>query len=165
MGGSFAFKKGESQGGFGEIPLLREKLGESTIGIELYGRSWSNWRRGSLQRTGGLGDEPGHLGLYGLVRVLRISKMAREGGSYWGRARLRFMGIRSSRRRVLRLMGESDFPATRSKDNPHGPRAHGGGSPLGRVGIHGAKYAARFEALEPIPQALRGCGSESQGAS
>jgi putative transposase len=39
-------------------------------------------------------------------------------------ARLRFAGIRTSKRRVLRLMGEHDLPAPGRVGRLHGPRAH-----------------------------------------
>jgi putative transposase len=41
-------------------------------------------------------------------------------------ARLRFIGVRTSRRRVLRLMGEHGLLAHQRKGAPHGPRAHDG---------------------------------------
>jgi transposase InsO family protein len=41
-------------------------------------------------------------------------------------ARLRFVGIRTSRRRVLRLMREHGLLAHQRKGTPHGPRAHDG---------------------------------------
>jgi putative transposase len=41
-------------------------------------------------------------------------------------ARLRFSGIRTSRRRVLRLMREHGLLAHQRAGRPHGPRAHDG---------------------------------------
>jgi len=104
-------------------------------------------------------------------------------------ARLRFAGIRTSKRRVLRLTGEHGLQAPGRVGRPRGPRAHDGtirtervdlmwGSDLtstltgegqasifvavdhcsaGCVGIHAARQATRFEALEPIRQGVRAC--------
>jgi len=102
-------------------------------------------------------------------------------------ARLRLRGIRTSRRRVLRLMRENGLLAPSRIGSPRGPRAHDGtiipktvntmwGTVLTTVftgegqaavfiavdhcsaecvGIHAHPRATRFEALEPIRQAVR----------
>jgi putative transposase len=102
-------------------------------------------------------------------------------------ARLRFGGLRTSRRRVLRLMREHGLLAPGRVGRPHGPRAHDGTITTGRVdemwgtdltsvltgegvasifvavdhgstecvGLHAARRATRFEALEPIRQGVR----------
>ena len=102
-------------------------------------------------------------------------------------ARLRFAGVRTSRRRVLRLMREHGLLAHQRVGAPHGPKAHDGrittdrvdlmwGTDLtsvvtgeGRaavfvavdhcsaecVGVHASRSADRFEALEPVRQAVR----------
>jgi putative transposase len=102
-------------------------------------------------------------------------------------ARLRVAGIRTSRRRVLRLMREHGLLAHQRAGRPHGSRAHDGrittervdvmwGSDLTSVmtgegqaavfiavdhcsaecvGIHASRSADRFEALEPVKQAVR----------
>ena len=102
-------------------------------------------------------------------------------------ARLRYRGIRTSRRRVLRLMRENGLLAPSRTGSPRGPRAHDGtiipkavdtmwGTDLTTVftgegqaavfiavdhcsaecvGIHAHARATRFEALEPIRQAVR----------
>ena len=102
-------------------------------------------------------------------------------------ARLRFKGLRTSRRRVLRLMREHGLLAHQRAGRPHGSRAHDGrittervdvmwGSDLTSVmtgegqaavfiavdhcsaecvGIHASHRADRFEALEPVKQAVR----------
>jgi putative transposase len=102
-------------------------------------------------------------------------------------ARLRFTGIRTSRRRVLRLMRAHGLLAPGRIGRPHGPRAHDGtirtervdemwGTDLTSVltgegvasifvavdhgstecvGLHAARRATRFEALEPIRQGVR----------
>ena len=104
-------------------------------------------------------------------------------------ARLRFAGIRTSRRRVLRLMREHGLLAHQRAGRRHGSRAHDGrittervdvmwGSDLTSVmtgegqaavfitvdhcsvecvGIHASRSADRFEALEPVKQAVRQC--------
>jgi transposase InsO family protein len=102
-------------------------------------------------------------------------------------ARLRFAGIRTSRRRVLRLMREHGLLAHQRAGRPRGSRAHDGTITTERVdlmwgtdltsvttgegqaavfiavdhgsaecvGVHASRSADRFEALEPIRQAVR----------
>jgi putative transposase len=102
-------------------------------------------------------------------------------------ARLRFAGMRTSRRRVLRLMREHGLLAHQRVGRPHGSRAHDGTITTERVdamwgtdltsvmtgegqaavfiavdhcsaecvGIHASRSADRFEALEPVKQAVR----------
>jgi putative transposase len=102
-------------------------------------------------------------------------------------ARLRFSGIRTSRRRVLRLMREHGLLAHQRVGAPHGPKAHDGRITTDRVdlmwgtdltsvvtgegqaavfvavdhcsaecvGVHASRSADRFEALEPVGQAVR----------
>ena len=102
-------------------------------------------------------------------------------------ARLRFAGIRTSRRRVLRLMREHDLLAHQRSGAARGPRSHDGTITTEQVdtmwgadfttvltgegqaavfvavdhcsaeciGIHAARQATRFEALEPIRQGVR----------
>jgi putative transposase len=104
-------------------------------------------------------------------------------------ARLRFAGIRTSRRRVLRLTREHGLQAPGRVGRPHGPKAHDGTIRTERVdamwgtdltstltaegqasifvtvdhcsaaciGIHAARRATRFEALEPVRQGVRAC--------
>jgi transposase InsO family protein len=104
-------------------------------------------------------------------------------------ARLRFAGIRTSRRRVLRLMRENALLAHQRAGRPHGSRAHDGTITTERVdamwgtdltsvmtgegqaavfitvdhcstecvGIHASRSADRFQALEPVKQAVRQC--------
>jgi transposase InsO family protein len=111
-------------------------------------------------------------------------------------ARLRLSGLRTSKRRVLRLLRENNLLAPARVGAPRGPRAHDGtiipervdtmwGTDLTTtltsegpvavfvavdhcsaecVGIHAAKRATRFEALEPIRQGVRRCfGGFAQG--
>jgi putative transposase len=102
-------------------------------------------------------------------------------------ARLRFKGIRTSKRRVLRLTREHGLQAPHRLGRPRGPRAHDGTIRTERVdemwgtdltatltgegqaavfilvdhcsgeclGIHAARRATRFEALESLRQAVR----------
>ena len=102
-------------------------------------------------------------------------------------ARLRFAGIRTSRRRVLRLMREHGLLAHQRAGAPRGPKAHDGTITTERVdlmwgtdltsvatgegqaavfvavdhcsaecvGTHASRRADRFEALEPVRQAVR----------
>jgi transposase InsO family protein len=111
-------------------------------------------------------------------------------------ARLRVAGLRTSKRRVLRLMRENNLLAPSRVGVPRGPRNHDGtiipetvdtmwGTDLTTtftgegqvavfvavdhysaecVGIHAARRATRFEALEPIRQGVRRCfGGFAQG--
>jgi transposase InsO family protein len=113
-------------------------------------------------------------------------------------ARLRFAGVRTSKRRVLRLTREHGLQAPGRVGRPHGPRAHDGTIRTERVdamwgtdltstltgegqasifvtvdhasteclGIHAARRATRFEALEPLRQAVRfAFGTFGQGSA
>jgi transposase InsO family protein len=100
---------------------------------------------------------------------------------------LRHAGVRTSKRRVLRLMAAHDLLAPSRVGAPRGPRSHDGtiipetvdtmwGTDLTTtwtgegqaavfiaidhcsaecVGIHAARHANRFEALEPLRQGVR----------
>ena len=102
-------------------------------------------------------------------------------------ARLRHGGVRTSRRRVLRLMREHGLLAPSRVGSPRGPREHEGSIIPDRVdamwgtdltttwtgegqaavfaavdhhsaecvGVHAARRATRFEALEPVRQGVR----------
>jgi putative transposase len=102
-------------------------------------------------------------------------------------AQLRFAGIRTSRRRALRLTREHGLLAPGRVGRRHGPRAHDGAIRTARIdlmwgtdltsamtgegqaaifvtvdhaateclGVHAARRATRFEALEPLRQAVR----------
>jgi putative transposase len=136
---------------------------------------------------------PGPLGAMsdeGLVTAIRqlLEDSPFHGEGYrklW--ARLRFAGIRTSRRRVLRLMREHRLLAHQRAGRPHGPKAHDGTITTERVdvmwatdltsvmtsegqaavfiavdhcsaecvGIHASGSANRFQALEPVRQAVR----------
>jgi transposase InsO family protein len=119
-------------------------------------------------------------------QLLRDSPFHGEGyRKLW--ARLRFAGIRTSRRRVLRLMREHGLLAHQRPGAARGPRSHDGTITTERVdmrwgadltsvmtgegqaavfiavdhcstacvGIHASRRADRFEALEPVRQAVR----------
>ncbi len=118
--------------------------------------------------------------------VLKESPFHGEGyRKVW--ARLRVSGVRTSSRRVLRVMRENDLLAHQRPGSARGPRAHDGTITTDRVdemwgtdlttvltgegpaavfvavdhcsaecvGIHASDRANRFEALEPIRQAVR----------
>jgi putative transposase len=112
--------------------------------------------------------------------ILEASSFPGEGyRKVW--ARLRHRGIRTSPRRVLRLMRTHHLLAPTRQGQPHGPKAHDGTIIPAQVdmtttythedgqvaifiavdhysaecmGIHAAKQGTRFEALEPIRQGV-----------
>ena len=147
--------------------------------------------RGERRRPGPVGAMP-DAALVGEIRkLLEDSPFHGEGyRKLW--ARLRFAGIRTSRRRVLRLAREHGLLAHQRPGRRHGPRAHDGtitteqvdvmwGTDLTSVvtgegqaavfvavdhcsaecvGVHASRRADRFEALEPVKQAVRErCGA------
>ncbi len=138
------------------------------------------------KKPGPLGAMPDDALVEAIRGLLRDSPF--HGGGYRQvRARLRFAGIRTSRRRVLRLMGAHGLLAPQRAGSPHGPKAHDGtiitetvdtlwGTDLTSVitgegqaavfvavdhcsvecvGVHAARSANRFEALEPVRQGVR----------
>ena len=77
------------------------------------------------RRPGPLGALPDDALVEAIRGLLRDSPFHGEGyRKVW--ARLRFAGIRTSRRRVLRLMGEHGLLAPQRAGSPHGPKAHDG---------------------------------------
>ena len=128
-------------------------------------------------------------GLVAAIRALLAASPFHGEGHRKIWARLRFAGIRTSKRRVLRLMREHGLLAPARVGRPHGPRAHDGTIRTERVdemwgtdltstltgegqasifvtvdhcstecvGIHAARRATRFEALEPLRQGVRAC--------
>jgi putative transposase len=168
-----------------------------SYGVQRVTRVWGT-ARATLYRhrrgdVGGTGSRPGPLGpmpdaaLVDAIREL-LADSPFHGEGYrkiW--ARLRFAGIRTSKRRVLRLMREQGLLAPGRVGRPHGPRAHDRTIRTERVdlmwgtdltsamtgegqaaifvtvdhasteclGIHAARRATRFEALEPLRQAVR----------
>jgi putative transposase len=138
------------------------------------------------RRPGPVGPVPDAALVEAIRAVLAASPFHGEGHrKVW--ARLRVRGLRTSRRRVLRLMRENNLLAPTRVGAPRGPRAHDGtiipervdtmwGTDLTTtithegqvsvfvavdhcsaecVGIHAARRATRFEALEPIRQGVR----------
>jgi transposase InsO family protein len=168
-------------------------------GLERVSRLWGVSRatiyRHRHRSEEAVGRRPGPQGAMadeGLVaaiqELLRDSPFHGEGyRKLW--ARLRFAGIRTSRRRVLRLMRENRLLAHQRAGRPHGSRAHDGTITTERVdvmwgtdltsvmtgegqaavfitvdhcstecvGIHASRSADRFQALEPVKQAVRQC--------
>jgi putative transposase len=140
------------------------------------------------RRPGPAGPMPDAALLEAIRGVLAASPFHGEGHrKVW--ARLRHAGVRTSKRRVLRLMREHGLLAPSRTGPPRGPRAHDGtiipetvdtlwGTDLTTtwtregqaavfvaidhcsadcVGIHAARHANRFEALEPVRQGVRRC--------
>jgi len=138
------------------------------------------------RRPGPVGPMPDAALAETIRAVLAASPFHGEGHrKVW--ARLRHAGVRTSKRRVLRLMGEHDLLAPSRAGSPRGPRSHDGtiipeavdamwGTDLTTtitgegqaavfvavdhcsaecVGLHAARHANRFEALEPIRQGVR----------
>jgi putative transposase len=138
------------------------------------------------RRSGPIGPMPDDDLVAAIRRVLTASPFHGEGyRKVW--ARLRFAGLRTSRRRVLRLMREHGLLAPQRTGRARGPRSHDGTITTERVdtmwgtdltsvvtgeglasvfiavdhcsaecvGIHAARRATRFEALEPIRQGAR----------
>jgi transposase InsO family protein len=141
---------------------------------------------GLRRRPGPLGPMPDEALVETIRDLLAASPFHGEGHrKVW--ARLRFAGIRTSKRRVLRLMRAHDLLAPGRVGRAHGPKAHDGTIRTERVdemwgtdltatltgegqaaifitvdhgsteclGIHAARRATRFEALEPLRQAVR----------
>jgi putative transposase len=114
-------------------------------GLERVTRVWGVSRatiyRHRHHSGGAVRKRPGPLGAMadeGLVaairQLLRDSPFHGEGyRKLW--ARLRFAGIRSSRRRVLRLMRENALLAHQRAGRPHGPKAHDGTITTERVDV------------------------------
>ncbi len=141
---------------------------------------------GSRRRPGPVGPMPDEALVEVIRELLAASPFHGEGHrKIW--ARLRFAGVRTSKRRVLRLMRAHDLLAPNRVGRPHGPKAHDGTIRTERVdemwgtdltstmtgegqasifvtvdhcstecvGIHAARRATRFEALEPLRQGVR----------
>ena len=172
---------------------------DQVYGLQRVTRIWGV-SRATIYRHRQRSDEvarrrPGPLGAMAdeeLVRAIRqlLTDSPFHGEGYrklW--ARLRFQGIRTSRRRVLRLMRAHGLLAHQRAGRPRGSKAHDGRITTDRVdrmwgtdltsvmtgegqaavfiavdhcsaecvGIHASRSADRFEALEPIRQAVREC--------
>jgi putative transposase len=152
---------------------------------------------GPRRRPGPLGPMPDEALVETIRELLADSPFRGEGyRKIW--ARLRFAGIRTSKRRVLRLTREHGLQAPGRVGRPHGPKAHDGTIRTERVdemwatdltstltgegqasifvtvdhasteclGIHAARRATRFEALEPLRQGVRACfGAFAEGVA
>ena len=152
-------------------------------------------REAPPRRPGPAGPMPDAALVEAIRGVLAASPFHGEGHrKVW--ARLRHGGVRTSKRRVLRLMRENDLLAPSRVGSPRGPRSHDGtiipetvdtlwGTDLTTiwtgegqaavfvaldhcsaecVGLHAARQATRFEALEPVRQGVRRCfGGFAQG--
>jgi transposase InsO family protein len=177
-----------------------------TYGVVMVSRLWrvaraTIYRRRAPaiepRRPGPVGPMPDHELVNAIEELLAQGPFHGEGyRKLW--ARLRFAGIRTSKRRVLRLTREHALQAPGRVGRPHGPRAHEGtirttrvdamwGSDLTStltaegqasifvavdhcstecIGIHAARRATRFEALEPIRQGVRACfGTFAEGVA
>src|SRR4051794_40230041 len=138
---------------------------------------------------------PGPIGAIADEELVRAIRQLLQGSPFHGEgyrklwARLRLAGIRTSRRRVLRLMREHGLLAHQRAGRAHGPKAHDGTITTERVdrmwgtdltsvmtgegqaavfiavdhcsaecvGLHASRSADRFQALEPVKQAVRQC--------
>jgi putative transposase len=180
---------------------------DKTYGVERVTRLWGVSRAtvyrhrrpdgGGRRRPGPVGAVPDEALLGEIRKLLEGSPFHGEGHrKLW--ARLRFAGVRTSRRRVLRLTREHGPLAHQRPGRPHGPKAHDGtittdrvdlmwGTDLTsvmtgegqaavfvtvdhcsaeRLGTHASRGADRFEALEPVRQAVRRCrGGFAEGVA
>jgi putative transposase len=169
---------------------------DKVYGVERVTRLWGVSRAtvyrhrrpggGEHRRPGPVGAMP-DAALVGEIRkLLEDSPFHGEGRrKLW--ARQRFAGVRTSRRRVLRLAREHGLLAHQRAGAPRGPKAHDGTITTERVdlmwgtdltsvatgegqaavfvavdhcsaecvGTHASRRADRFEALEPVRQAVR----------
>jgi putative transposase len=153
--------------------------------------------RGERRRSGPVGAMRDDALVEAIRKLLRDSPFHGEGyRKLW--ARLRFAGVRTSRRRVLRLAREHGLLVQQRAGRPRGPRAHDGTITTERVdlmwgtdltsvvtgegqaavfvavdhcsaecvGIHASLDANRFQALEPVRQAVRRCrGGFARGSA
>lgn len=149
-------------------------------------RHLSPYRSEPVRRPGPVGPMA-DAGLLEAIRAVLVGSPFHGEGHRKVWARLRMAGLRTSKRRVLRLMREHDLLAPARVGAPRGPRNHDGtiipdrvdrmwGTDLTTtftgegqvavfvaidhcsaecVGIHAARRATRFEALEPIRQGVR----------
>src|SRR4030095_2944170 len=160
-------------------------------------RHLSSSRPEPPRRPGPVGPMPDAALLDAIRAVLTASPFHGEGHrKVW--AGLRVAGVRTSKRRVLRLMRANNLLAPARVGAPRGPRNHDGtiipatvdtmwGTDLTTtltgegqvavfvavdhcsaecVGIHAARRATRFEALEPLRQGVRACfGAFAEGVA
>jgi putative transposase len=104
--------------------ILRETRLWGRSRATLYRHRWPDPAR-CRHRPGPLGPMPDEALVEAIRKLLAASPFHGEGHrKVW--ARLRFAGIRTSKRRVLRLMREHDLLAPGRVGRPHGPSAHDG---------------------------------------
>src|SRR4051812_38179931 len=167
---------------------------DQVYGLQRVTRLWGISRATVYRHRSGAAqhERPGPLGAMADEDLVVAIRELLTGSPFHGEghrklwARLRFAGIRTSRRRVLRLMREHGLLAHQRAGRPHGSRAHDGrittervdvmwGSDLPSVmtgegqagvfvavdhcsaegvGLHASHSADRFEALEPVKQAV-----------
>ena len=169
------------------------RLARSTV----YARREAKAETSALKKRGPKGVRSDAALLASIRKVLDSSEWVGEGyRKVW--ARLRVQGVRTSARRVLRLMREANLLAPTRMGNAHGPKAHDGTIIPDRadvywgtdqtstltgegnatiffvvdhftaecLGIHAARRGTRFEALEPLHQAVReALGSYREGVA
>src|SRR3982750_768241 len=136
-------------------------------------RHLSSSRPEPPRRPGPLGPMPDAALVDAIRAVLTASPFHGEGHrKVW--ARLRVAGVRTSKRRVLRLMRENNLLAPSRVGAPRGPRTHDGTiipeavdtmwGPDLTTTITGEGQGAVFGAAEPIRQGVRRCfGGFAQG--
>lgn len=162
------------------------RVSRATVHRHLTSPSRSEAAPDLARRPGPVGPMPDGALLLQIRAILTGSPFHGEGHrKVW--ARLRMKGVRTSKRRVLRLMRAHDLLAPTRVGTPRGPRNHDStiipdrvdtmwGTDLTTtwtaegqvavfvaidhcsaecVGIHAARRATRFEALEPIRQGVR----------
>ncbi len=169
-----------------------------TYGLARVSRVWGvaratvyRWRRPATELPR---RRPGPVGLMTDTELVEAIRALLAEGTFHGegyrkiwQVSLRFKGVRTSKRRVLRLTREHGLQAPHRIGRLRGPRAHDGTIRTERVdemwatdltstltgegqaavfvivdhcsgeclGIHAAHRATRFEALEPLRQAVR----------
>jgi len=168
-----------------------------TYGIERVTRLWGVSRATVYRHRRPPGRDarrrPGPQGAMTDAALVEAIRRLLEGSPFHGEghrklwARLRFAGIRTSRRRVLRLAREHGLLAHQRAGRRRGPKAHDGTITTERidlmwgtdltsvmtgegqaavfvavdhcsaecVGVHASRGADRFEALQPVRQAVR----------
>src|SRR4051794_11621781 len=114
-------------------PAVRDRAGHAPVGRRA-GDRLPPPPPGSRRRPGPVGAMP-DAALLGEIRKLPEDSPFHGEGYRKLRARLRFAGIRTSRRRVLRLAREHGLLAHRRPGRRHGPRAHDGTITTDRVDL------------------------------
>ena len=109
---------------------------------------------GSRRRPGPIGPMPDEALVEAIRALLAASPFHGEGHrKVW--ARLRFAGVRSSKRRVLRLMRAHDLLAPSRVGRPHGPQAHDGTIAVDSVIGHGTTFVVTLPVVQGPPEQAR----------